>query len=66
MLHTFEIISTRTSVGIGELKSEMEKQADEHLVKLANELIKKHPQNTGSLFEIFLSISSDFQMINTR
>jgi nucleotide-binding universal stress UspA family protein len=49
LLHTFEIISTRTSVGIGELKSEMEKQADEHLVKLANELIKKHPQIKLSL-----------------
>jgi len=43
LLHTFEIVSTRASDGIKELKSEMEKQADENLVELANEIIKKHP-----------------------
>ncbi len=66
LLHTFEIISTRASVSFGGLKNQIEKQADENLCNLNNDIIQKYPSiqisqqhQYGALSDIINTLEKD-------
>jgi nucleotide-binding universal stress UspA family protein len=65
-LHTFEIVNTRASIGFGELKSEMEKKAEDQLVQLADNLIKKYPQLKLSLEYKYGALSDVINQIDKK
>lgn len=71
LLHTFEIVSNSASLSFGNLKSKMEKSADENLVRFYNQIINKYPtiqlsveHKYGALADVINRIpKSEFDLI---